>query len=109
MSVVHTIKYLCSRCSQRNGCHVNRLHYITCIIISMYLCSGCGLMNGCGRPGIGSERSWKGSFVTDTFLHCRHSTVLSISPSKTSEIMLRFAASEEGERIYINIVDMQQI
>ncbi len=75
----------------------------------MYLCSGCGLMNGCGRPGIGSERSWKGSFVTDTFLHCRHSTVLSISPSKTSEIMLRFAASEEGERIYINIVDMQQI
>ena len=39
-------------------------------------------------PGIGRERSWKGSRVTETFLQAKHLTLLSRTPSNTSFTML---------------------
>ena len=39
-------------------------------------------------PGIGRDRSWKGSRVTEIFLQVRHFTLLSKIPSNTSLTML---------------------
>ena len=39
-------------------------------------------------PGIGSERSWNGSRVMETFLQAKHFTLLSRTPSNTSLTML---------------------
>ncbi len=55
---------------------------------------------------MGSERSWKGSLVTDTTLQVRHLTLLSSVPSNTwltMLVLLGTAAAKHTPYIHINI------